>query len=290
MKNTLSIVILIIIICLPSTGQICVLDENGRAFYSYGGIANLAEELFLYRDIYGEYPKNKKMLLDFILSEDRYDSTDSLLFHDQISIRRKTLTKLLKNRRNKLTISRDTCSFYVAKKRTTIRCFGGVAELQKSDSYMFRRWTFSRFFDKDGHCLRSLSSESPFMPQDITKRFSTVVTTESRSIIERDIIVNQKLTTPVLIPVTMTRDGVFNYDISSLKDLRLFYQEIGKPFITDNTIGPIAIEDALDSNYLYAMKAYLIGFFDKHEEVDSIRLWEPILFNNPQTATMLQHH
>ena len=121
MKNTLSIVILIIIICLPSTGQICVLDENGRAFYSYGGIANLAEELFLYRDIYGEYPKNKKMLLDFILSEDRYDSTDSLLFHDQISIRRKTLTKLLKNRRNKLTISRDTCSFYVAKKRTTIR-------------------------------------------------------------------------------------------------------------------------------------------------------------------------
>ena len=288
MKNILSIVILMFIVSLPSIGQISVLNETGRAFYSYGGIANIAEELFLYRDIYGEYPKNKNILLDFILSEERYDSTDSLLFLDQISIRKKTLTKLLKNHKNKLTISRDTCSFYIAKKKTTIFCYGGVAELQKSDSYMFRRWAFSRFFDKNGHCLRSLGSESPFMPRDITKGFSAVVTTELRSIFEREIIVNQRLTTPVLIPITMTRDGVFSYDISSLKDFHLFYQEPGKPFMSENTIGPIAIEDALDSDYLHAMKAYLTDYMDKHEEVDSMRLWELILFNNPQAATIKQ--
>lgn len=288
MKNVLFVAILIIISCLPSFGQMRVFDNNGKEYYAYGGIGNLAEELFLYRDIYGQYPNDKNILLDFVLSKDRFDSKDSLMFLDQISITRKRLTRLLKNRKNRLTVSHDTCSFFIAKTRTTIQCYGGVAELQKSDSYLFRRWTYSRFFDKNGCCLWSFSSESPFMPQEINKRFNLILTTESRSLDEHDLFVNKRVPTPVLIPITMTRNGAFSYDVSCLKGLQLYYQEFGEPFDPANTIGPISIEEAFDSDYLDVMKAYLKAFIDKHDEIGSIRLWELVLFNNPSNTTISQ--
>lgn len=289
MKKVLLVVSFISTFCLSSIGQIRIVDKTGRTYNTSGGITNLAEELVLYRDIYGQYPDDKGILLDFILNEERYDRTDSLLYLDQISVRRKTFTKLLKNRRNKLTVSRDTCSFYIAKTRTTIQCIGGVAELQLLDSYMFRRWTFSRFYDKDGNYLQALTSESPFMPREINMRFSKIVTTEPKSLNEQDFVSHKWSSPPVLIPITMTRSGVFSYDVSCLKSLQLFYQEFGKPFNPDNTIGPISIEDAIDSDYLDAIKVYLEDYMEKNEEVDSLRVWELVLFNSPGTKVVQQH-
>jgi hypothetical protein len=281
MKNVAIAVISFFLFCIPSIGQIRVIDETGRTYIAFGGIANIAEEIFLFRDIYGQYPKDKKILLDFILNKERYNSIDDFSYLNQIRIKRKALTRLLKNRKNRLTVSCDTCFFYIAKTGTTIQCIGGVANLQSSDSYLFRHWTFSRFYDKDGNYLQALGSESPFMPQDINKRFDKVVTTEPKSLDEHDIVVHKWSTPPVLIPIIMTRSGLFSYDVSCLNGLQLFYQEFGKPFNPDNTIGPISIEEAIDVEYLDAMKSYLNDFMEKHEEVDSLKLWELVLFNKP---------
>lgn len=264
--------------CITSFGQIRIKDDDGNEYNAFGGIDNIAEELLLYRDIYGHYPKDKKVLLDFVLDETRYDSTDSLLYLNQISIRNKSLKKLLKTRKNRLIVSNDTCSFYIAKNKITILCVGGIDRLQKTDSHMFMIWTFSRFYDKNGNLLQSLGSKSPFIPLDIRRRFSYVITMRSD---ESDVVNHRWSTPPVYIPITMDKNGTLSYDLSCLEGIQLFYQEYGKPFYPENTIGPISAEDAIDSEYLDLIRTYLNEFLDKHEEVDHMRLWEPVLFNNP---------
>ena len=281
----LFLVYLLVVFCLPAFGQIRVIDKDGKTYDAFGGIGNIAEELLLYRDIYGLYPNDKTILLDFILDENRYDNTDSLLFPEQISIKNKALIKLINSRKNRLTVSNDTCSFYIAKTKTTIQCIGGVAELQKSDSYMFRVWTFSRLFDKNGLYIHSLSSPSPFMPQEFNRQFKYVVTMERRSTHEQTVF-QKRSVPPVLIPITVTRNGEFIYDVSCLNEIQLFYQEFGKPLDRDNAIGPISIEEAIDPDYLEDMKNYLNCFMERHEEVERMKLWELLLFNNKPNSLL----
>ena len=49
---------------------------------------------------------------------------------------------------------------------------------------------------------------------------------------------------------------------------------------TADSIDTIAIEDAIDPDYLDALKTYTKVIFDEHEEVDSVKLWELVYFNN----------
>ena len=49
---------------------------------------------------------------------------------------------------------------------------------------------------------------------------------------------------------------------------------------TADSIDTIAIEDAIDPEYLDAIKTYTKEFFDEHEEVESMKLWELVCFNN----------
>lgn len=281
MNKCILLSILISAFCLPSHGQVRVIEKDGTAYDAIGGFGNLGEELLLYREIYGQYPKDKDTLLDFILDECRYKSIDSASYHDQLEIRKKHFTKLLNNRKNRYSTTGNSCSFYISKARTTLQCIGGVAEMQKSDSYLFRIWTFSRFYDKNGNHLWSRCSESPFMPRDIRMQFSNIVTTAPKGLSEQD-ITHKQWTPPVLIPITMTRNGELNYDASCLNGLQLYYQEFGQPYKKENTIGPITIEEAIDPKYIEEMKAYLKDFMDKHEDIYSIKLWEFVLFNTPQ--------
>ena len=49
---------------------------------------------------------------------------------------------------------------------------------------------------------------------------------------------------------------------------------------TADSIDTIAIEDAIDPEYLDALKTYTKVIFDEHEEVDRVKLWELVWFNN----------
>jgi hypothetical protein len=86
------------------------------------------------------------------------------------------------------------------------------------------------------------------------------------------------LARPVLIPFTITRSGALSYDVSCLDGMQLYYRtEVNS---TADSIDTIAIEDAIDPDYLDALKTYTKVIFDEHEEVDSVKLWELVCFNN----------
>lgn len=303
MKRVLLVALLLVSFCLPSIGQIRVIDEKGKVYDGFGGGPfNLGEELFRYRVINGRYPDDKRRLLDFILDKDRYESIDSV-YLDYFITQNKLYTKVIRNRKNKLTVSGDTCLFYIAKERCTIQCIGGVAELQKYDSDQFHFWNFSRCYDKNGKYLWTFGKESPSLPSvvnELKTQFGYIVTMEPRhfydsyeSDYDRDEIVlenefRKPWTAPVLVPITMTRCGAFSYDLSCLEGIQLYYQVYGDSFVPTNTIGPITIKDAFDPYYFDAIKSYMKDYMDEHEEVDSMVLWELVLFNNPPDGEAMQ--
>ena len=209
-------VLLLSAFCFPSFGQIRFIDENGEVYGVFGG--DPGEEIFRYRVIYGRYPKDKKELLDFILDKERYEHIDGADL-DYFNTQKKAFAKLVKKRRNKLTVSGDTCTFYIADRRWTYQCIGGLAELQKEDYWAFQFWNFALSYDRNGKVLWSLCDESPSLPKavdNLKTRFGYIVTADWDDPI---------LDARVMIPVTMTRNGAFTYDLSCLEGLQLYYQE-----------------------------------------------------------------
>ena len=265
-------VLLLSAFCFPSFGQIRFIDENGEVYGVFGG--DPGEEIFRYRVIYGRYPKDKKELLDFILDKERYEHIDGADL-DYFNTQKKAFAKLVKKRRNKLTVSGDTCTFYIADRRWTYQCIGGLAELQKEDYWAFQFWNFALSYDRNGKVLWSLRDESPSLPKavdNLKTRFGYIVTADWDDPI---------LDARVMIPVTMTRNGAFTYDLSCLEGLQLYYQEYGKRRDSTNRIGSITIEEAIDPDYIDTLKAYMTDYLNQHEEVYTMKLWELVLFNNP---------
>ena len=139
----------------------------------------------------------------------------------------------------------------------------------------------SSFYDKEGRPLWSLSGEAPMMPREVNRQFRYVVTMKSLHEGEA----SEDWTSFVFIPITMTRSGAIRYDLSCLEGIQLFFQELGTSHESTNILGTISAEEAIDPDRLDAVKAYLKSFLDQHEEVDSIKTWELVLFNNPPGVT-----
>ena len=297
MKKILLVVLLISSFCFPSAGQIFVIDEQGKVYDGFGGGPfNFGEDLLRYRIINGRYPNDKKEILDFLNEE--LESADSS-YRDYFHTRNNVYSKLIKKRRNKLTVSGDTCSFYIAKNRYTIRCVGGVAEMQKYDTDQFRFWVGPRFYDKNGEDLWSLVEESPSLPRaikNLKKRFGYIVTMEPRSFYNSLLLDHDEddkpnelrifRTPPVMIPFTMTRNGDFGYDLSCLDGIQLYYNIYGKRLVPANRIGTITLEEAIDPDYLDTVKAYMEGFMAEHEEVGRMCLWELVLLKHPPVVPL----
>ena len=315
MKRIISIILLMTVFCLPSFGQIREIFDDGEVVEGYGGdlIFSLGEAMLSYRIVYGQYPDNKRVLLDYFLevSKDDYDyfGTDST-FISMLAERDSIYTVDLNAPENVLAVTGDTCTFSYAKatreitflpelddtvgvavvrKLSAVQSIGGPVEQQKKDYDRFRMWAHSRAYDKNGKCLWSLCSESPMMPREVNRQFRYLVTLdpfeENKSEIE--IIGNRR---PVLVPITITRSGMIRYgnDMPRLKGIQMYYQELGKAFSSENALGTITLKEALDPDHLNAIKTYTKSYFDEHEEVDRMELWELILFNNPPGATSVQ--
>lgn len=306
MNKVLFVLCFIITFCHPSFGQIREIYDDGEIVEDYhGGIfLSLGDAMFSYRHVYGRYPDDKIVLLDYFLdlSKDEYDyyanadSTFFKLFAERDSL----LTIDLNAPENVLIVSGDTCTFSyaratrehtfydlddtvgVVRKLCAVQCIGGPVEQQKKDYDGFRMWARSRAYDKNGKCLWSLCSESPMMPREVNRQFRYLVTQDPFEENEHEIeIIGYRR--PVFVPITITRSGMIRYgnDMPRLKGIQMYYQELGKGFSSENAIDTIQLEDALDPDHLDAIKAYLKDFFDEHEEVDRMELWELILFNNP---------
>lgn len=295
MKKVLFIVSFIFSFYLPSLGQIRYITEDGEIYkvYDQSQWEGLPHFIFSYRTIFGRYPDDKQALLDFCLEMTKLISDNCLSFDWEIvdmrtyadeSLRAKylakrdsVLTELINDNRNELTVSGDTCLFSIAKERGMIQCVGGPGDLQKYDYEQFRSWIGSSFYDKEGRPLWPLDSEAPMMPREINQQFRYVVT--MKYLHEGDTF--EDMTSFVFIPITMTRSGAFHYDLSCLEGIQLFYKRMGMPCKTASILGKITAEEAIDPARLDAVKAYLTSYLDEHEEVESIKTWELLLFNNP---------
>ena len=137
------------------------------------------------------------------------------------------------------------------------------------------------------------------MPGEVNRPFRYVVTMDPYEEKEPDEIevIGERLLpdgsrrfSPVFIPITVTRSGTISYgnDMPRLKGIQLYYHEFGTTYSSENALGTITLEDALDPDHLDAIKVYLKDYFDEHEEVDRMELWELILFNKPPGATSVQ--
>ena len=77
MKRFVVIALLLYSVCLPSFGQIREIYDDGKIFDHSGGgfFISLGEAMFSYRVVYGRYPNEKRILLDYFLevSKDEYD-------------------------------------------------------------------------------------------------------------------------------------------------------------------------------------------------------------------------
>ena len=295
MRRSFLFVLLICVFCLPSFGQIRYIAEDGVTYnvYDQSQWEGLPDFIFMYRADYGRYPEDKQALLDYCLEitksmsdncfsfyweiVDMRTYTDENLRAKYLAKRDSVLTGLLNDSMNELTVSGDTCLFSIAKEKGTIQCIGGPEDLQKYDYEDFRSWIGSSFYDNEGRLLRSLGGEAPMMPREVNRQFRYVVT--MKCLHEGDAFEDN--TSFVFIPITMTRSGSIRYDLSCLEGLQLFYQERGTPRESTSILGTITAEEAIDPDRLTAIKVYMKDFLDQHEEVDSMRLWELILFNNP---------
>jgi hypothetical protein len=315
MKRVISAVLLIMAFCLPSNGQIREILDNGEVLEYYSGMVfeTLGESMYSYRFIYGRYPEDKQTLLDFHLEKAKveehvlfrgllldfengsveFEEDDDSDYTTLLAKRDSLITVDLNNPENVLTVSGDTCTFTYAKatrelfyygfdesvsdfKLRAIQCIGGPEDLQKKDYLPFRQHIRTLVYDKDGKCLLPLCSDAPYAPREVSWKYNYVVSRDPAEYHEGGGVYS--LARPVLIPFTITRSGALSYDVSCLDGMQLYYRKDVSS--TGDSIDAIKIEDAIDPEYLDALKTYTKVIFDEHEEVDCVKLWELVWFNN----------
>ena len=301
--------------CLPSNGQIREILDNGEVLEYYSGMVfeTLGESMYSYRFIYGRYPEDKQTLLDFHLEKAKveehvlfrgllldfengsveFEEDDDSDYTTLLAKRDSLITVDLNNPENVLTVSGDTCTFTYAKatrelfyygfdesvsdfKLRAIQCIGGPEDLQKKDYLPFRQHIRTLVYDKDGKCLLPLCSDAPYAPREVSWKYNYVVSRDPAEYHEGGGVYS--LARPVLIPFTITRSGALSYDVSCLDGMQLYYRKDVSS--TGDSIDAIKIEDAIDPEYLDALKTYTKVIFDEHEEVDCVKLWELVWFNN----------
>ena len=297
----------------------CYSETEPISIYTFDPITLPSTECdYTNGEIITELSGDRKLLVSPQCAKDEFDyySADSTIIR-LLAERDSILTVDLSAPENVLTVSGDTCTFSYARatreitfydlgdtvgvrrKLSAVQSIGGPVEQQKKDNGSFRMWARSRAYDKNGMCLWSLCSGSPMMPGEVNRPFRYVVTMgpyEEKEPDEIDVIGERLLPdgsrrfSPVFIPITVTRSGTISYgnDMPRLESIQLYYHEFGKTYSSENALGTITLEDALDPDHLDAIKVYLKDYFDEHEEVDRMELWELILFNNPPGATSVQ--
>ena len=314
MKKIFLSVLLLSACRLPSFGQIREIFDNGESVEFSGGLVfeTLGESIYSYRFVYGRYPEDKQALLDFQRELSKVEAKkserwfhgplnlfvggeyyDYSRFIDLLAKRDSLIAVDLNDPGNVLTVSGDTCTFTYAKatresyylafderysdlKLRAVQCIGGPADLQGKDYLSFQHHIRTLVYDKDGKCLLPLCSEAPYVSEEIAWEFNFVVSRDPGEY--PDGRGGYSLARPVFIPLTITRSGALSYDVSCLDGMQLYYRKHLNS--TGESIDTILIEDAIDPDYLDTLKTYTKAIFDEHEEVDSVKLWEYVCFNN----------
>ena len=168
----------------------------------------------------------------------------------------------------------------------TYKFVGGPIDIQ-TDYRRFTQTVFVRCFDKDGKRLRHLQSRAPFLDTCIRRQFQYCIVfdaidqdkspDDSIGLFVRSI--NQGRYPQVMMPVSLNRSGAFSYDLSHIQGWTLYYRDNPSSIYGNN--GSIKLEDAIDQEYINAIRSHLEEFLRQHPEVETIKTWEYLLFNDP---------
>ena len=168
----------------------------------------------------------------------------------------------------------------------TYKFVGGPIDIQ-TDYRRFTQTVFVRCFDKDGKRLRLLQSRAPFLDTCIRRQFQYCIVfdaidqdkspDDSIGLLVRSI--NQGRYPQVMMPVSLNRSGAFFYDLSHIQGWTLYYRDNPSSIYENN--GSIKLEDAIDQEYINAIRSHLEEFLRQHPEVETIKTWEYLLFNDP---------
>lgn len=277
MKKLLFLILFSFSFSLLSNAQARIIDKDGTSYKIDRD--DFCSIVFNFRAIYDRYPYDKAELLAFHKRASRFDYGDKVMnaYYSRINAQ---ITKTIKSEKNKYSVSGDSCSFFLSELHRTIQWDGGMKELLRTDNHLARvLYAHPCCLDKKGRVIWSFfhDKDSLSLTKPIRDRFRYIATMEE--IKSENTLYPVEDKTAVIIPFTMTRSGDFYYDKTYLDGIQLFYQENGKPF-EGKTLGKISRDDAIDTDYIKAVQSYLKRVLKKYPEIDSIKMWEYVLFNN----------
>ena len=289
-------------IVMPLYGQKCrIILEDGTVDTEYDpSWPPIGGMISSFRIIYDRYPISKDELLRFLV-----EHRDHNLFYPYgLNVKDKTMYRIVKNRKNMLLTRGDSCSFFVKNlnrkipdgdrldnrsgvyyrhtkgvRNITYKFVGGPADYQSSDYQVFLAVTKMRCFDENGTFVGYLYQNAPTLDFDNQRKFRYRVVFEGD--FAKDTTSSRQITyyPPVMIPITMNRSGKFIYDLSHVKGWHFYYRDY--PSSIHGVLGDIKLEDAIDQDYINTIKSHLTEFLKQHPEVETIKTWEYLLFNDP---------
>ena len=320
MRQLFVLILFFSCLAFPSFGQKCsIIYEDGTMdndFYpDWPRIGSLINS---FRIIYDRYPSGNEELLQFLLDNRDYITFDPFGFNVKdktickiINNKSNTLSTtgdscyfFIK----KLKVSyggRDSLQDYSEEKMNTIvgrlkkvaacrlgsryrsverirnvtyKFVGGPADYQSSDYQVFLAVTKMRCFDENGTFVGYLYQNAPSLDFDNQRKFRYRVVFEGD--FAKDTTSSRQITyyPPVMIPITMNRSGKFIYDLSHVKGWHFYYRDY--PSSIHGVLGDIKLEDAIDQDYINTIKSHLTEFLKQHPEVETIKTWEYLMFNN----------
>ena len=298
-------------IVMPLYGQKCrIILEDGTVDTEYDpSWPPIGGMISSFRIIHDRYPISKDELLRFLV-----EHRDHNLFYPYgLNVKDKTMYRIVKNRKNTLLSRGDSCLFFVKNlnrkipygarisrnlrgdrldnrsgvyyrhtkgvKNITYKFVGGPFYNQASNYSYFRFTSRIRCLDEYGALIWNLYLEAPSLDSIVRKQFDYLVAFEGNFAQSSDMPVRRWTYYPALmIPFFMNRSGEFNYDLSNVKDWHFYYR---CPESALKVLGSIKLEDAIDQEYINAIRSHLEEFLRQHPEVETIKTWEYLLFNNP---------
>ena len=170
-------------------------------------------------------------------------------------------------------------------RNVTYSFVGGPADLQPYDYVLFLWSTKIRCFDKHGRIIYPLIFDSPALDSCVRRTFRYCVAFDGGFAKSNNpgLITGKSFNGPyypeLMIPITMNRSGEFYYDLSHVKGWHFYYRDY--PSSIHGVLGDIKLEDAIEQDYINAIKSHLTEFLKQHPEVETIKTWEYLLFNDP---------
>lgn len=287
------LLILFMLVALPQSYSRIVYNDGACSEWHSSGHTRMDKLMLSFCDIYGRPPRDKKELLRFhkgfrkqygkkIYPEDGYQ-TD------------RELSQILRNNRNTIKASGDTCFFYYAKTGITLQILCQVTDEELFNYSLFREGIrYPMAFDKDGEYMWSKSCMETPWREKLKPRYNYYVafsTSLKRGADCRSHPDDVLVKPPLMVLVTYDRDDGMKVDLTLFNSQKLYYGKLDSINIKQSVNLPTLEKSrVLDSSYFEELKVYLNDVLRENPAVKTLKTFEMVLFgeNNSGAAALVE--